>query len=160
MTIRCALFQPDIPQNTGAIVRTAVCLGVGVDIIEPTGFVWDEKRLRRAGMDYLDRADVTRHADWRAFQSDLPATARLVLLTTKGATRLDEFAFRPYDRLLLGRESAGVPDDIHQIADARVVIPLSAGMRSLNVAAAAAISMAEAVRQLDAWPDTTRDAKE
>ncbi len=139
-------------------MRTAACFGIGVDVIEPCGFVWDEKRMRRAGMDYLEKTDVFRHASWQAFHTQLPGDARIVLLTTAGAERLDRFRFQAGDRLLVGRESAGVPDDIHQIADARVVIPVASGMRSLNVAAAAAISTAEALRQLDAWPDDGKGA--
>ncbi|MEQ8665704.1 MAG: TrmH family RNA methyltransferase [Rhodospirillales bacterium] len=157
MPVRCALYQPDIPQNAGTVIRTAMCLGVGLDIIEPMGFLWNEKRLRRAGMDYLDRADVVRHRSWLDYRKAVEGTGRLVLMTTRGATRLDGFQFEDGDHLILGRESAGVPDDVHDAADARVVIPLVPGMRSLNVAAAAAISIAEALRQLNRLPaDTSR----
>lgn len=153
MTLRCVLYQPDIPQNTGAIIRTAACLGIGVDIVEPMGFVWDEKRLRRAGMDYLEQADVVRYGSWTLFRRAMPNGTLLVVLTTRGAERIVDFRFRSGDRVVVGRESAGVPDNIHRTADARVVIPLVAGRRSLNVSSAAAIALAEALRQLEAWPD-------
>ena len=152
MTIRCALYQPDIPQNAGTVIRTAVCLGVGVDIIEPMGFLWNEKKLRRAGMDYLEHADVVRHPSWQSYQAGQEQPGRLVLMTTRGATRLDAFRFEIGDRLIFGRESAGVPEEVHAAADARIVIPIVDGMRSLNVAAAAAISIAEALRQLGRLP--------
>jgi len=152
LNLRCVLYQPDIPQNTGSVIRTATCFGVGMDLVEPMGFVWDEKRIRRAGMDYLEHADVVRHASWQAYRTTQPADSRLVLLTTQGAERLDEFRFQPGDRLLFGRESAGVPPDVHQAADARVIIPMVPAMRSINVAVSVGIVMAEALRQLDAWP--------
>lgn len=145
MTLRLALYQPDIPQNTGTILRMAVCLGVAVDIIQPAGFDISDRNLKRAGLDYLAHVDLTRHADWHAFRA--VRTSRLVLLTTKGAARHTDFAFRPDDLLLLGRESSGVPDEIHQAADARVRIPLQPGLRSLNIAVAAAVVLGEALRQ-------------
>jgi tRNA (cytidine/uridine-2'-O-)-methyltransferase len=148
MPVRLALYEPDIAQNTGAILRLAACLGVGVDVIEPCGFVWSEPKLRRAGMDYLDRVDLARHASWRAFR---PA-GRLVLLSTRGDVRLPDFRFSAGDTLLLGRESAGVPDAVHAAATARVRVPLVPGERSLNVALAAALALGEALRQLDAFP--------
>jgi len=151
MSPRLALYEPDIPQNAGTIIRTAVCLGVGVDIIEPCGFVWDEKKMRRAGMDYLDGADVVRHGDWEKFRK-AREMERLVLLTTKGSEPLEEFSFGYHDVLILGRESSGVPHRVHKAVDARVAIPMADGKRSLNVAAAAAISVAEALRQLGAYP--------
>lgn len=154
MTVRCALYQPDIPQNAGSVIRSATCFGVAVDLIEPFGFVWDEKRVRRAGMDYIEHADIARHASWQAFLAQRDQSARMVLLTTKGAKRLDQFIFKPGDQLLFGRESSGVPDDVHDIADARVVIPMAPGLRSINVAVSAGIVMAEALRQLDAWPQS------
>lgn len=148
------MYQPDIPQNAGAILRLAACLGLPVDIIEPCGFLWDDRRLRRAGMDYAELARLTRHTSWQAYL-DWRAQARpgrLVLLTTQGATPLPAFHFAPGDTLLLGRESAGVPDSVHAAADAGVVVPMAAGARSLNVAMTAALVAGEAVRQLDAWP--------
>lgn len=145
-TPRLTLYQPDIPQNAGTLLRMGACLGVPVDIIEPCGFLLTDKKLRRAGMDYLDRAEWRRWPSWEAYRAaDLPG--RLVLLTTKGAVPYTDFAFRPGDRLLLGRESAGVPDDIHAAADARVVIPQRPDTRSLNVAVAAAMVLGEALRQ-------------
>ncbi len=148
--VRLALYEPDIPQNTGAILRLGACLGVAVDIIEPCGFVLDDRRLRRAGMDYLDRVRMSRHASWQVFLGD--HAGRLVLLTTRGGDRLPEFRFRGGDTILLGRESAGVPDRVHDAADARVAIPMTAGARSLNVALAAALALGEALRQTDQFP--------
>jgi tRNA (cytidine/uridine-2'-O-)-methyltransferase len=147
--MRLALFEPDIPQNTGALIRLGACFGVPVDIIEPCGFLWSEPKLKRAGMDYLDQADVTRHASWEAFRQ-ASAGARLVLLTTRGASPYLEFAFAPGDILLLGRESAGVPETVHAASDARLFIPMRPGLRSLNVAMAGAIVLAEARRQTGA----------
>ncbi|WP_207483362.1 tRNA (cytidine(34)-2'-O)-methyltransferase [Arenibaculum pallidiluteum] len=140
-----ALYEPDIPQNTGALMRLAACLGVPLHVIEPCGFVLDDRRLRRAGMDYLDGLDLRRHASWTRFAAEPPG--RIVLLTTRAAMPYLDFAFAPGDVLLLGRESAGVPEAVHAAADARVAIPLRPGMRSLNVALAAAMVLGEALRQ-------------
>jgi len=158
--MRLALYQPDIPQNTGAMLRLAACLGIGVDLIEPCGFVWSDRRLRRAGMDYLEGVALTRHESWTAFQTVLAAQARgrLVLLTTSASTSYAEFAFRPGDTLLVGRESAGVPAEVHAAADARLVIPMRPGARSLNVALAAAIVLGEALRQTGALPGRLKAA--
>ena len=153
--MRLALYQPDIPQNTGAMLRLAACFGVAVDLIEPCGFVWSDRRLRRAGMDYLEGVALTRHESWAAFQDAREAASprgRLLLLTTSGDAPYAEFAFRPADTLLVGRESAGVPSEVHAAADARLVIPMRPGVRSLNVALAAAIGLAEALRQTGALP--------
>tara|TARA_R110002096_G_scaffold35718_4_gene100450 strand:- start:1084 stop:1545 length:462 start_codon:yes stop_codon:yes gene_type:complete len=150
--MRLALYQPDIPQNAGTILRLAACMGVGVDVIEPCGFIWDDKRLRRAGMDYLDRVDLARHRSWERFL-ETRAAGRLVLLTTQGAVRYTEARFSASDTLLLGRESAGVPLDVHQRADLRVRIPLTPVARSLNVALAAAMVLGEALRQTDLLPE-------
>jgi tRNA (cytidine/uridine-2'-O-)-methyltransferase len=144
--MRLVLFQPDIPQNTGAMIRLAACFGVALDIIEPCGFVLDDRKLARAAMDYGARAEIARHDSWQAYQAGQPA-GRLVLLTTKNATPLPAFAFAADDRLMLGRESAGVPEDVHAAADARVTIPMQPECRSLNVAQAAAIALFEALRQ-------------
>ncbi len=144
--MRLALFEPDIPQNLGAFIRLSAGMGVPLDVIEPCGFPVDDKRIRRAAMDYYDLARLTRHASWSAFCRDRPA-GRLVLLSTAGATRLPEAVFRPDDILLLGRESAGVPPEVHALADLRVRIPLQAGARSLNVALSAAMVLSEALRQ-------------
>ncbi len=148
--VRLALFEPDIPQNTGAILRLGACLGVAVDIIEPCGFVLDDRRLRRAGMDYLDRVAMSRHASWEAFHRG--RAGRLVLLTTRGEDRLTGFRFRNGYTILLWRESAGVPETVHDAADARVVIPMTEGARSLNVALAAALALGEALGQTDQFP--------
>jgi tRNA (cytidine/uridine-2'-O-)-methyltransferase len=149
--VEIALYQPDIPQNTGAVMRTAACLGTALHIIEPCGFVLSDARMRRSGMDYLDRLEMRRHASWTAFREALEGR-RLVLLTTAAATRLPDFRFQPGDILLFGRESAGVPDDVHAAADARVRIPLAPGTRSLNLAASAAMVLATALGQLSAYP--------
>ena len=146
--MRLALFQPDIPQNTGAILRLAACFGLPVDIIEPCGFVLDDRRLRRAGMDYLEHVDLQRHRSWEAYEAARRGQGRLILLTTKGAVPHTESRFEPADSLLLGRESAGVPDEVHAAANLRIRIPMRRGLRSLNVAMAAAIVAGEAMRQL------------
>lgn len=148
--MRMALHQPDIAGNVGTILRLAACLGVGVDLIEPLGFAWSDRALVRAGLDYAASAQVVRHADWRAFEA--AAVGRLVLLTTRGGTRLDAAAFRSDDVLLLGSESAGAPEAVHARADLRVRIPMRPGYRSLNVAVTAGIALAEALRQTGGWP--------
>lgn len=157
--VQLALYQPDIPQNTGAILRTTACLGVRAHIIEPCGFVVSDKTLRRAGMDYLDHAPVQRHVSWSAFLDMLPGK-RLVLMTTKGPERMDRFTFEPGDILLMGRESSGVPDEVHARAEARVRIPLLPNTRSLNLAAATAMVLGEALRQLGAFPQETDEIRE
>jgi len=149
-----ALFEPDIPQNLGAFIRLAACLGVPLDIIEPCGFPVDDKRIRRAAMDYYDRASLTRHASWAAFRRDRPA-GRLVLLTTSGATPLPDAIFQADDTLLLGRESAGVPAEVHAAANLSVRVPLQKGLRSLNVALAAAMVLGEALRQTNGYAALT-----
>jgi tRNA (cytidine/uridine-2'-O-)-methyltransferase len=143
--MRLVLYQPDIPQNTGAIIRLAACFSVPLDIVEPCGFVVDDRRLARAALDYGPAAVIVRHRSWADYLA-CSHEGRLVLLTTKGATPLPAFRFYPGDRLLLGRESAGVPDEVHQAAEARVVIPMAPGCRSLNVAQAAAIAVYEGTR--------------
>jgi tRNA (cytidine/uridine-2'-O-)-methyltransferase len=149
--MRLALYQPDQAGNVGTILRTAACLGVPVDIILPCGFPWSDRALKRAGMDYAETAEVRSHADWAAFEAGLEG--RLVLLTTRGAQRIDRIQFEPGDVLLLGRESAGVPPEVHARADLRVRIPQAAGTRSLNIAVAAGIALAEALRQTHGWPE-------
>ena len=147
--LRIALYQPDIAGNTGTILRFAACLDLGVDIIEPAGFPLSDRALKRAGMDYLEMAALSRHADWHAFEDWRKANARrLVLLTTKATTAYTDFAFAAGDILLFGRESAGVPDQIHQTAGARLTIPMRPGARSINVALSVAMVAGEAVRQL------------
>ncbi|WP_174279549.1 tRNA (cytidine(34)-2'-O)-methyltransferase [Sphingomonas bacterium] len=148
--MRLALHQPDIAGNVGAIMRLAACLGVGVDLIEPMGFAWGDRAMRRAGMDYLAQAEVVRHADWMAFAAQV--SGRIVLLSTAGATSLPTARFRADDVLLLGAESAGVPAEVHARADLRVCVPMRPGARSLNVALTAAIALGEALRQTDGWP--------
>jgi tRNA (cytidine/uridine-2'-O-)-methyltransferase len=149
--MRLALYEPDIPQNAGALLRLGACLGVGVDVIEPCGFLLDDRRLRRAGMDYLARADWRRHRSWNSFREER-APGRLVLLTTRGETAHHRFSFGADDTLLLGRESAGVPDEVFSACEARVRVPMRAGLRSLNVALAAAIVLGEALRQTEGFP--------
>lgn len=148
--MRLALFEPDIPQNTGTILRLAACLDVGVDIIEPCGFLLDDRRMRRAGMDYLELAALTRHASWNAFRPTI--AGRLVLLTTHAERAYADFNYEPTDVLLLGRESDGVPTHVHGAADARIRVPMRPNARSLNVALAAAIVLAEALRQTGSLP--------
>ncbi|HEX4271716.1 MAG TPA: tRNA (cytidine(34)-2'-O)-methyltransferase [Rhizomicrobium sp.] len=149
--LRLALYQPDIPQNAGSLMRLCACLGVAMDIIEPCGFLLSDRNFRRAGMDYRAGVDLTRHAGWETFQAD--RAGRLVLLTTKAAQPYGDFAFAPGDTILMGRESAGVPDEVHQAADARLLIPMRPGMRSLNVAQAAAMVLGEALRQTGLFPE-------
>ncbi len=151
--IRIVLFQPDIPQNVGAVLRLGACFNIAVDIVEPCGFVWDDKRLKRAGMDYTERASLTRHPSWTSFQDQRnESDGRMLLFTTKAATPYHSFEFEPGDQLVFGRESAGVPDNVHEAADARLIIPMAPETRSLNVAQSASIAAAEALRQLDHWP--------
>lgn len=147
--MRIALFQPDIPQNTGALIRLGACFGAPIDIIEPCGFLWNDRKLKRAGMDYLEHAEIVRHPSWEAFQT-ARAEDRLLLLTTKAATSYIDFAFAPNDTLILGRESAGVPQEVHDAVQARLRIPIRG--RSLNVAQAGAIVIAEALRQTGGFP--------
>ncbi|MBP2299334.1 tRNA (cytidine(34)-2'-O)-methyltransferase [Azospirillum picis] len=144
--MRIILFEPDIPQNTGTLMRLAAALGVALDLIEPCGFVLDDRRLRRAGMDYLDHLDWTRHSSWSSYVA-APRPGRLVLLTTRAAVPYTSFRFAANDRILVGRESAGVPDEVHDAADARLVIPMQPHARSLNVAVSAAMVLGEALRQ-------------
>jgi tRNA (cytidine/uridine-2'-O-)-methyltransferase len=146
-----ALFQPDIAQNAATLIRLGACLGVPVDVIEPCGFIFSDRNFRRAGMDYLDQAALTLHASWSAFLTSR-AQGRIVLLTTRSSEPYTTFAFRPDDTLLFGRESAGVPDEVHARADARLCIPLRDGLRSLNVALAGAMVLGEALRQTNGFP--------
>jgi tRNA (cytidine/uridine-2'-O-)-methyltransferase len=150
--LRLALFEPDIPQNTGALVRLAACFGVAVDLIEPCGFLLDDRRYRRAVLDYATNLVLRRHASWTAFLSDRSPRSRLIVMTTSGTIALHSFAFGADDTILVGRESAGVPEAVHRAAAARVVIPLCRPARSLNVALAGAIALAEALRQTGLLP--------
>ncbi|MBC8241960.1 MAG: tRNA (cytidine(34)-2'-O)-methyltransferase [Alphaproteobacteria bacterium] len=147
--MRLALYQPDIPQNTGTLIRLCACLGVPLDIIEPCGFTFTDKQLRRAAMDYAEQAALQRHVSWHDF---LPTVAgRLILATTKGASPYAEFAFRRDDIILLGQEGSGVPGEVHDRADARLRIPMQVNARSLNIAVAGAMIMGEALRQTDGF---------
>ncbi len=146
--MRLALYQPDIPQNTGTLLRLCACLDVACDIIEPCGFPLDDAKLRRAGMDYLDLANMTRRDSWEKFlQFARENNHRLVLLTTKAEMSCYDFRFQPGDILLLGRESMGAPQEVHEAADAKIKIPMQQGARSLNVAIAGAMVLGEALRQ-------------
>jgi tRNA (cytidine/uridine-2'-O-)-methyltransferase len=146
--MRLALFQPDIPQNLGAALRLSACLAVPLDVIEPCAFPLSDKSMRRAALDYGDNASFRLHSSWREFLAD-PARdeGRLILFTTRAAEPYHQFTFRSGDTLMMGRESAGVPDDVHEAAQARLLIPLAAGLRSLNVVTAAAMALGEALRQ-------------
>jgi len=149
-TMKLALYEPDIPQNTGALLRLAACLATPVSVIEPCGFVFSDRRLRRAGMDYLDAVELTRHESWETFLEQ--STGRLLLLTTQGETAYTRFAYQPGDTLLLGSESAGVPNHVHDAVDARLFIPMAQGARSINVAMVGAMALSEALRQTDSFP--------
>lgn len=154
--MRLALFQPDIPPNAGTMLRMAACLGVSVDVIEPCGFPFSDRAFRRAGMDYLGEAAVERHLDWEHFRAarglGRPGAPRLVALTTRGAIPHHTFRFRLDDILLVGQESAGLPEHVHAAANARLRIPMRPELRSLNVAVAAAIVLSEALSQTGHWP--------
>ena len=150
--MRLALFEPDIAANTGTIIRLGACMNVAVDIIEPCGFPFGDAALKRAGLDYLPRATIVRHASWRSFRGKLPG--RLILATTKASLPYTEFRFEPADTLLFGRESASVTDEIARAADARVHVPMTDGLRSLNVAVTAGMILGEALRQTATFPTT------
>ena len=146
--MRIALYQPDIPQNTGNIFRLGACLGVSIDIIEPTGFIFDDKRFKRSAMDYLDHIDYRRHIDWQHFYDwTKKNNFRLILMTTKSETSLYNFKFNLSDILLFGRESAGVPENIHNIVDHRLTIPMKEGVRSINLSSSVALVLGESLRQ-------------
>ena len=147
MKLRLASFQPDIAQNLGAMIRLSACFAVPIDIIEPCGFPLSVKALKRSAMDYADIADITRHDSWETYLDNKPA-GRIILMTTVGATSLWDFEFREGDTILMGRESAGVPDEVHTKADAAVLISMPGGGRSLNVAMSAGIAVSEGSRQL------------
>jgi tRNA (cytidine/uridine-2'-O-)-methyltransferase len=149
--MRLALFQPDIPQNLGAAIRLTACMAIGLDIIEPCGFPLSDKAVGRAAMDYGESAEVRRHDSWPAFLANR-TPGRLLLLTTRASIPYGAYVFRPGDTLLLGRESAGVPDSMHAAADARLLVPMASGARSLNVIVSAAMVLGEALRQTDGFP--------
>ena len=148
--MRLALFEPEIAGNVGAVMRLGACMGVPVDLIEPMGFAWDDRRVRRTAMDYIDYVDVTRFASFDAYR--LAVTGRLILFTTKGDKSPYDFRFQPDDVLLFGKESGGVPPDIAEASDARLRLPICHEVRSFNLATAAAIALGEALRQTDLLP--------
>lgn len=153
--MRLALYEPEIPQNAGTMMRMAACLEIAIDVIEPCGFVLGERRMRRAGLDYLDWASVHTHVSWTAYEQARHAMQprpRLVVLTTHASLPYTAFRFHASDALLVGRESAGLPDSVHAVADARLRVPMAAGCRSLNVAIAAAMVCGEALRQTGSYP--------
>ena len=148
--MRLALYQPDIPQNTGTLMRLCAAMDVPLDIIEPCGFALDEKKIRRAAMDYIDHLDMTRHTDWAAFQS--ARKGRLILMTTKSDNFYTDVEFQKGDVILMGRESVGAPDEVHEVADVRLRIPMRAEARSLNMAVSASMVLGEALRQTKGFP--------
>lgn len=152
--MRLTLFEPDIPQNAGTLMRLCACLNVPMDIIEPCGFVLSDKNLKRAGMDYLDHLDLTKHLHWNAFK-EAQTGKRLVLLSTKASVSFLDFSFRTDDVLIAGRESLGVPPEVHAYCDSRVRIPMVGAVRSLNVALAASMVLSEALRQTGGYPHET-----
>lgn len=148
--MRIALYQPEIAGNVGAILRLAACMDVAVDIIDPCGFPFSDKKLKRSGMDYAERVDLTRHADWNAFWTAKPG--RLILMSSKSTGLLGDFIFHPDDTLLMGQESAGVPEDIRAACDAAIRIPMAPGLRSFNISVATGIATFEALRQTGGLP--------
>ena len=146
------LYQPDIPQNTGSLIRLSACMNVALHIIEPCGFIFDDKKMRRTMMDYYDLASITRHSSWERFLDFSQTQGRLILLTTKAADNYTEFAFRPDDILLLGSESKGAPQKVHDKVDARIKIPVHPSARSLNIAQAASMILGEALKQTNQFP--------
>ena len=149
--MRIALFEPEIAQNVGAVLRLGACLGAEVDLIEPMGFEWDDRRVRRTAMDYIDHVEIARHAGFEAFSATI-GTCRLILLTTKASQSVYDFRFMPDDILLFGKESAGVPAAIRDACDARLRIPIRPQVRSMNLATSAALALGEALRQTAALP--------
>jgi tRNA (cytidine/uridine-2'-O-)-methyltransferase len=152
--MRLALYEPDIPQNTGTIMRLAACFRISIDIIGPCGFIFSDRRLRRSGMDYIDHVNLKLHDSWAEFFkfSKKKENTRIILLSTKATQNYTDFKFNSKDILLLGRESAGVPEHVHNTADARIIIPMAPETRSLNVAISAAIVIGEALRQTNNYP--------
>lgn len=154
--MRLALFQPDIPQNTGTLMRFCACLDLPMDIIEPCGFIFNDKAMQRAGMDYLGMVNYRRHSSWKDFlrcrEEHPDEYGRIVLMTTHASKPYTEFSFQPNDVILMGRESAGVPQEVHRQADARIVIPMNENARSINVAVSAVMVVGEGLRQIDGFP--------
>ena len=153
--MRIALYQPDIPQNTGAIIRLASCFDIGVDIIEPCGFVFSSRRMKRSGMDYIDRVDIKLYSSWEKFYElyNVNIKNRIILLTTKGNISHTKFSYNTDDILLLGRESAGVPDAVHLAVNSRIIVPIVTEARSLNIVTSAAMVLGEALRQTSTYPN-------
>ena len=153
--MRIALYEPDIPQNTGAIIRLASCFDIGVDIIEPCGFVFSSRRLKRSGMDYIDRVDIKLYSSWKKFYElyHVNIKTRIILLTTKGDISHTKFSYNTDDILLLGRESAGVPDAVHLAVNSRIIVPIVTEARSLNIVTSAAMVLGEALRQTNTYPN-------
>jgi tRNA (cytidine/uridine-2'-O-)-methyltransferase len=149
--MRIALYQPDMAGNVGAVLRTSACFGVVCDIIEPCGFAFSERALKRAGIDYMAHAQIQRHSDWNAFLETI-GTGRIVLMSSKASTPLPAFRFQPDDVILMGSESSGAPPEVHARADARVYIPMAVGFRSLNISVSAGIALAEGLRQTQLFP--------
>ena len=154
--MRLALFQPDIPQNTGTLLRLGACLDLPIDIIEPCGFIFNEKSMKRAGMDYIEKAEYRKHNSWNDFlkyrEEHKDEYGRLILLTTKASTPYTDFKFKENDIILMGRESAGVPESVHQLVDSRLIIPMNANARSINVAISAVMVIGEALKQTNLFP--------
>lgn len=154
--MRIALFQPDIAQNTGTLLRLGACLNIPVDIIEPCGFRFNSKEMKRAGMDYLDKVDYKKHISWEDFleyrKENSEKYGRIILLSTKASQKYYDFEFKENDILLLGRESCGAPNEVHEKADARVIIPMHADTRSINIAISASMVLGEAMRQCNIFP--------
>lgn len=147
--MRIAMFQPDIAQNAGTLMRLSACMGIGIDIIEPCGFLWNDNKLKRAGMDYIQKVNYKRHTSWNAFKDySVNNNHRLILLTTKAEKSYTKFDFKENDILLLGQESCGVPQEVHNNVDGRVVIPMYGDFRSINIATAGAMVLGEALRQI------------
>lgn len=151
--MRLALYQPDIALNVGSAMRLCACLGIGLDVIEPCGFPWDKKKIRSSAMDYFDHVDLNKYISWEAYHAQ--RTGRIVLMTTKASVPYTDFEFHTDDILLAGRESAGVPDNVHETVDGRVLIPMHAGLRSLNIVNASAMILGEALRQTDGFGTRT-----
>ncbi len=149
--MRIALFEPEIAGNVGAVLRLGACLGAAVDLIEPMGFAWDDRRVRRTAMDYIDHVTVVRHAGFDAFRATI-GSSRLVLFTTKSSESLYHFQFRPDDILLFGKESAGVPAAVAEVCDVRVRVPMQPQVRSMNLATTTALALGEALRQTATLP--------
>lgn len=145
--MRIALYQPDIPQNVGAMIRLCACMGVGLDIIEPASFPWNDRKIKQSAMDYMTKVNYERHSSWQSFQD--ARQGRVILMTTKADIRYTDFEFRPDDILLAGSESTGAPEDVHQSVDARVCIPMRGEARSMNIVNATSMILGEALRQTE-----------